>query len=174
MQKVKIIGLLAIAVTIFSCKEETKDTYKSASKEMLAAPGEYAVHPGKALLENKCNLCHSPTASNDEGRIAPPMAAVKAHYINEDTSKEEFIATLWDFVQQPSEDKAKMRGALQRFGLMPYQKFDKKEIELVGEYLYDFQIEEPAWFRDHWQGKQPVKGHGNKGNRQKQRQGHRL
>lgn len=31
----------------------------------------------KLLLEKHCNVCHSPTAPQGEGRIAPPMVAVK-------------------------------------------------------------------------------------------------
>ena len=50
-------------------------------------------HPGKKLMETNCYVCHSPTASH-EGRIGPPMIAVKKHYMNSDTSKKEFIASM--------------------------------------------------------------------------------
>jgi nitrate reductase cytochrome c-type subunit len=105
-------------------------------------------------MENQCYLCHSPSAPEKEGRIGPPMIAIKAHYMTDEISKEEFIASVWNFVEQPSDEKVKLKGAVKRFGIMPYQPFKKEDVEKIAEYLYDYQIEEPEWFKEHWE-----KGH---------------
>ncbi|WP_233862135.1 Tll0287-like domain-containing protein [Tenacibaculum piscium] len=106
-------------------------------------------HEGKKLLETKCFVCHNISASH-EGRIAPPMIAVKAHYIQENTKKEDFIAEFTSFVTNPTEEKTKMRGAVKKFGVMPKQVFDKKDIEKIANYLFDYKIAEPSWFQKHW------------------------
>ncbi|MEP2935213.1 MAG: hypothetical protein ABJM06_05820 [Gilvibacter sp.] len=105
-------------------------------------------HAGKLLLEAKCNVCHSPTSSHDN-RLAPPMIAVKTHYIKRDISLDEFSDQIWNFVKEPSREKSKMRGAINRFGVMPYQEFKEEDIRLIADYLYNNSIEEPSWFKEH-------------------------
>lgn len=118
-------------------------------------------------METQCYLCHSPTAPEKQGRIGPPMIAVKVHYINDNTSKEEFTNAMWNFVKKPSEENAKLRGAVRKFGLMPYQPFKKEEIAQIAEYIYEYQIDEPIWFKDHWENghnkkRKPYKNKGKK------------
>jgi len=52
-----------------------------------------AEHPGKKLMEINCYACHNPTTSHED-RIAPPMIAVKKHYISSNTTKEQFITDI--------------------------------------------------------------------------------
>jgi cytochrome c2 len=120
-------------------------------------------HPGKKLLESKCYACHNPTAPHDQ-RIGPPMIAIKKHYITEETSKGEFTKALVSFVQNPSEENAKMRGAVRKFGVMPKQYFKEEDLKTIAAYLYDFEIEEPKWFQEHWKEHQGNgKGRGKQG-----------
>lgn len=123
---------------------------QSIDPESKTAQATSDIHAGKQLAERKCFFCHSPDAP-EHRRIAPPMVAIKAHYINEDTTKAEFIAALQNFVEKPTQEKAKMPGAIRKFGLMPYQEYKPEDIALIGEYLFDYQIEEPEWFKEHWQ-----------------------
>ena len=109
-------------------------------------------HPGKQLLEAKCYVCHNPTTDH-ENRLAPPMIAVKTHYLNDDTTFEQFSEQIWNFVKAPSIEKTKMRGAVNRFGLMPYQEFKEEDIKLITEYIFYNTIEEPSWFKDHMKSK---------------------
>lgn len=160
----KLFGWILLSSLFFSCQEHKLALYSETPTDVNLNISKQQ-HKGKALLENKCYVCHSPSASHDE-RLGPPMAAVKAHYIGPQTTKKEFINELWAFVQKPDSSKSKMRGAVRRFGLMPYQQFKQKEIELIADYLYDNQIEEPAWFKEHWQERGKGKG---KGNQQKGR-----
>jgi len=113
-------------------------------------------HEGKKLMETNCYLCHSPNAGENEGRIAPPMVAIKARYIDkEGYNKDEFIAAMTSFVKNPTEDKALMYGAVKKHGLMPRQVFPEGSVEKIAEFMFDYQIEAPSWFKEHWE------GHGN-------------
>ncbi len=124
-------------------------------------------HPGEKLMKAQCYACHNP-ATPHAGRIAPPMIAIKKHYINEETSKEDFIKEVVEFTLNPSEEKVKLRGAVKRFGLMPKQYFKEEDLKQIAEYLYDYEIEEPGWFKEHHEG-QKGKGHYQKGKHQKQK-----
>ena len=106
-------------------------------------------HPGKKLMETNCYVCHSPTASHDD-RIGPPMVAIKRHYIDDETTKEQFIADMKAWIKNPNETDAKMRGAVKRFGVMPKQAFPEETIEKIADYMYDFEIDQPEWFEDHF------------------------
>ena len=150
-RKLNII-VLGFALLVLGCKQGSKNQYAPIPEEKTDLDNTLAgEHPGQRLMETQCYLCHSPSAPENEGRIGPPMIAIKAHYIVDGTTKDEFTSALWDFLEKPSEDKAKLRGAVRRFGLMPYQPFKKEEIELIAEYIFDYQIDEPLWFKDHWE-----------------------
>jgi cytochrome c553 len=157
----KIIILIVIGLTFTSCKKN-ESVYEAVSKTEVEVNVERP-HPGKALLETQCYLCHSPSAPEKEGRVGPPMIAIKAHYIKDETTKEEFTKELWNFIEKPTEDKAKLKGAVRRFGLMPYQPFKKDDIEKIAEYLYEYEIEEPEWFGEHFENNHGKKGKGHKG-----------
>lgn len=162
------IWVALVSISLLSCKDKAQETHQPTSDPAATAEITTA-HPGQKLMETRCYLCHSPSAPEHEGRIGPPMVAIKAHYITEETTKDQFVAELWEFLQEPTEEKAKMRGAVERFGVMPYQPFKKEEIEQIGEFMFDYRIEEPDWFREHW-----MKGHGEgmrKGSGQHNRQG---
>jgi len=160
------IRLLILLMVATSCNSgnKNKDSYSSIDKSAKAKK-----HPGKALMETNCYICHSPTANHDD-RIGPPMIAIKKHYINKNTSKEEFVESMQAWIKNPNEGDAKMRGAVKRFGVMPKQHFPEETIAQIADYMYDFEIEEPEWFEDHFneeKGNHKEKGQG-KGNSKKQ------
>lgn len=143
--------ILLVLITLISCnsKKEKKVEYSS---KMEATSEVESSHPGKKILENKCFVCHNPSAKHTE-RIAPPMIAVKAHYIDAETTKEQFVNEFVAFAKKPSKQKAKMFGAVRKFGVMPYQPFKEEELKLIAQYVYDSKIEEPSWFKEHWEEK---------------------
>lgn len=156
------ILMVLFSSLIFSCNNSKNKEY-SASKEHLKAKK----HIGKKLMETNCYLCHSPTASHDD-RIAPPMIAIKKHYISDNTTKEEFIKNMQAWIKNPNKEDAKMFGAVKRFGVMPKTHYPEETIEQIADYIFDFDIEKPEWFEDHFnemRGKQ--KGHGMINNRGK-------
>lgn len=167
----KYILILPIAFSVLllvSCNETKKSNYSNQTDvEVKSTTKTTTNHPGKKLIETKCYVCHSPTAPEKQGRIGPPLIAVKAHYLNEQTTKEEFTEAMWSFVEKPTAEKAKLRGAVKRFGVMPYQPFKKEEIAQIAEYIFEYQIDEPEWFKEHWENghnkkREPYKNDGKK------------
>lgn len=134
---------------LFGCqKKNTTFTEISTHADEKTAD----VVEGKKLMETHCYLCHSPDAAENQGRIGPPMVAIKAHYIDKKGySKDEFIEKMTSFVQNPTKDKAILKGAVKKHGLMPKQDFPIGSVEKIAAYLYEYKIEEPQWFQSHWQ-----------------------
>lgn len=138
--------LFSISLLFGSCKKQHTVAYQAMDTVENAQTTSQA---GKKLMEQQCYTCHSPSASMQE-RLAPPMIAVKKHYLSEEISKEAFTKAIWNWVENPSEEKTKMRGAVRRFGIMPYQEFKKEDIEAIANYMFDNNIEQPEWFEDHF------------------------
>lgn len=154
MYIMKNLLLFLLFFSLIACNEtQKKDDYTKVNQDSEQIE---LAQTAKTNMENKCYLCHSPSASK-ENRVGPPMAAIKARYMKDASTKEEFVSAIWNFVEKPTEDKAKLKGAVRRFGVMPYQKFNQKEIEAIAAYMYDYEIEEPEWFKSHWE-----KEHGGK------------
>jgi cytochrome c553 len=143
----KPYGFFIVILALTACSAEKTP----ANIEVSDPKAPLAIHPGKDLMQNNCYVCHNPSAPEDGPRIAPPMAAIKAHYINENTSKEAFTKSMVDFLNEPTEEKARLKGAVKRFGLMPYQKYSETTITQIAEYMYDYEIAEPDWFKDHFE-----------------------
>ncbi len=148
----KNLLILFVLVLLFSCNKK-KEEYKAVEDENIQL--DTIAHNGKKLMETHCYLCHSPSAKEDEGRIAPPMIAVKSRYLMDYDSKEDFVKAISSFVENPTEDNTKMHGAVKKFGVMPKQVFPENAAAQIADFMFDYQIEEPTWFKEHWQ------GHGN-------------
>ncbi len=129
----RIILVLSLMIFVSSCKDK-KDTYEDPG--LLAETG-LQEHPGKALMEQYCYACHSPESGT---RLAPPMSMVQMHYLQGDITKEDFIADIVNFVNEPTEEKARMYGAIRNFGLMPYQDFPDTVIRQIADYLYKAEL----------------------------------
>lgn len=140
--------LVVLVLLLIGCQDSKKSTYVLLSHETDSQKTAIAEHPGKKLMETKCYVCHHPSADHDQ-RIAPPMVAIKSHYIDDQTSKVEFLNAIWEFVKKPSKEKSRMRGAVRRFGVMPYQPFTEEEIKAIADYMFDNKIEEPTCFKKH-------------------------
>lgn len=144
MKKVLFIGLISLFA---SCKKEVDTIKKTENKKTVVS---YS-HEGKQLMETNCYLCHSPSANEKEGRIAPPMVAIKAHYLQLYSTKTSFIEAMKAFVDNPTEDKVQLQEAYKRFGLMPKQAYTEGSIEKIADFMYSYKIEEPKWFKSHWE-----------------------
>lgn len=127
---------------MYSCQKSNKPSY--SKKENSKA----VVHPGKKLMETKCYVCHNPSTKHDE-RIAPPMIAIKKHYLNKDITKKQFIASIQNWIKNPRNENAKMKGAVKKFGLMPQQYFSEETIQQIGDYMFTNEIETPKSFQKH-------------------------
>lgn len=140
-----ILVTFTLFLLLLSCNNSKKDISYAYKNE----DDTQSTHPGKKLIETNCYVCHNPTASHDD-RLAPPMIAVKKHYLIEGMSKQEFTNAIQNWIANPTEDNAKMYGAIRRFGVMPKQVFPEETIQLISEYMFDTDIEQPEWFEEHF------------------------
>jgi cytochrome c553 len=155
--------LLFLVVIFISCKNSNKENYLLSENINIQDLNDS--HPGKKLLETNCYVCHNPTTDHDS-RIAPPMIAVKKHYISETTTKQEFISDMQEWIKNPTEEKARMFGAVRKFGVMPKTPYPEETIQQIADYIYDYDIDQPEWFEAHFneeKGKGKGMGYG-KGN----------
>ena len=90
-------------------------------------------------MEKNCFVCHN--TQGTDNMLAPPMSRVKDHYWDEETSKEEFVNDIVNWVDNPVEDNVQMPGAVRKFGLMPKQAFNKEEVKAIASYLYDNEMD---------------------------------
>lgn len=144
----KIIFLLLVILSLITCGKNKKDYIKKETNTVVTEEVT-SVHQGRELLKKKCFICHNPVLS-ESSMVAPPMIAIKAHYINKNTTKEQFTEDLLRFLKKPTNENARMPEAVKRFGLMSYQSFKEEDIKKIAEYIYDFKIKEPKWFKNHW------------------------
>jgi len=123
-------------------------------------PNEELLAQGNNLVETNCYSCHSPDAKH-ESRIAPPMAAIKKHYIKDTDGEKAFSEAIIAFMQNPSTETAKMNHAVEKFGLMPKMSLSEQELKAVSHYMYHTEIEKPGW-NHKTEGKKYRKGKGKK------------
>jgi mono/diheme cytochrome c family protein len=133
-----------LLVLIFSCKDSTTDYY--ATNEVTKS--QYTSAIGQKLMKDQCYVCHSPDAEHGN-RLAPPLMVVKKHYLRGDASKEQFINDIWEWTQNPNEQNARMKGAIEKFGIMPKQVFSKEDIEQIASYMYENELEHPGKAKHH-------------------------
>ncbi|MCB0465165.1 MAG: DUF3365 domain-containing protein [Aequorivita sp.] len=146
----KFLATLFLITLFTACNSNAHKEYLAQTENDKTAESKiHQEHPGKKLMENTCYVCHNPKTS-EERMVAPPMIAVKMHYISEDTSKEDFINSMVEWAKKPSEEKSKMPGAVKKFGLMPYQFFPEETIKQIADYMFSNEIEEPEWFELHY------------------------
>ena len=135
---------IALSLLILSCNKNNNKKLSAFDLQMEANK-----HPGKKLMEINCYTCHSPSASQSD-RIGPPMIAIKKHYINENTTKAQFVENMQSWIKNPNAQDAKMHGAVKRFGVMPKQSFPEETIAKIAEYMFDYNIDQPEWFEKHY------------------------
>ena len=101
------------------------------------------------LLKKNCYVCHNPAAASHDEIIAPPMAAVKMRYSRWYPDEKEFTAAITSWVLDPRPEKALMKGAVDRFNVMPKQQFKPDDVKKIALYIYQNKLEEPEWFAAH-------------------------
>lgn len=142
------LSILSISILLSGCNNENNSNGKIQNIETELS--DTLLSQGFQLLETNCFTCHSPNMSKGS-RIAPPIFAVKKHYFDADITYDEFSESIVSFVLNPTDEKAKMRGAINKFGLMPNMGFSESQIKAVTYYLYYTEIETPDWFEKHYQ-----------------------
>ncbi len=82
-------------------------------------------------------------------RVAPPIAAVRLHYIGNYPDKASFVKAVANWVEHPDASKSMMRGAIRRFNIMPPISVAREDAEKIAAYIYQGDIEKPAGFDKH-------------------------
>lgn len=141
---------------LFSCNESKKELSKSDHK--ISVNEHNKESDGYTLLKTQCYICHSVTSKSHDEIIAPPMAAVKMRYSRIYKNKESFVEAISDWAIDPKAENALMRGAVKQFNVMPKQIFKKEDLEKIGLYIFENELEVPEWFAEH-----EKEMHGNRG-----------
>jgi len=142
-----VLILTAVFALLLGCKNDSKGYQE---QQAVTKIGEIHTTQNEAYQKMKtlCFSCHSPTAEMDM-RMAPPMIAVKMHYTKEYDNQEDFVRAIWDYMQDPKESNSLMKGAVKRFGVMPYMPYKEEDIKAIATYMYNNELEKPEWFDEH-------------------------
>ena len=106
---------------------------------------------GEKLYQTYCSACHGATGGMDMSkRVAPPLVAVRMHYIGPYPDKSAFVTAVANWVEKPDASKTFMPGAIRRFNIMPPVSVSRQDAEKIAAYIYDGNIEKPAGFDEHF------------------------
>jgi len=149
MKRIKLFGLISLGIIIYSCSgENTKSNH---------VDNNIAELDGEELMKKNCLICHGNGTSHDD-ILAPPMRGVKNHYLTDEMTEEEFVNAILNWTNNPSEENAKMPGAVNRFGVMPKQQFEEQEVKAIAVYMYNNEMPKPVWFEQHMKEKHGENG----------------
>ena len=137
----KVILLILITTSLTSCSD-TASVEELSNEESIAADDENAL----ALIDSKCFLCHNPNL-NADARLAPPLSEIRTLYYRDDMSRGEFIASIANFVNEPSKDIALMSDAVSKYGVMPKQHYETSDLQIISGYMYDNDLSSDAWYK---------------------------
>lgn len=141
---------LALIFVLTGCKEGKKSEIAPLQNStVLESTQVEKQHPGKLIIERECYSCHDPKAAMAD-RIAPPMEAIKRHYIDSSVTKQAFTEALIRWVNDP-EAKTKIPGAHKRFGPMPYLPNPDQAVAQIADYIFENELERPEGFDAHFQ-----------------------
>ena len=82
-------------------------------------------------------------------RVAPPIAAVRYHYINIHPDKAPFVTAVTSWLEKQDASKSLMRGAIRRFNIMPPIPVSKDDAQKIANYIYAGDLEKPDGFDKH-------------------------
>ena len=131
-----------------------KYLYLTIALSFTSQPGFSAeadvVKEGEVLYKTHCSACHGNTGGMDMNkRLAPPIIAVKMHYMWHYPDKDPFVMVIADWLENQDERKSLMRGAIRRFNIMPPVYVSRADAEKIATYIYAGDIEKPAGFDEH-------------------------
>lgn len=146
--KIFILGILLTILSV-SCTSSEKTDLNLDSE--LKVNKVVVTSKTLSLIESKCYSCHSPNSASHDDILAPPLAAIKRKYLNTYPTEQEFVAKMFSFLANPTEEKA--IGPVKRFGLMPKQELTDKEAKDISGYIFKEELAYPAWLPQHWKEK---------------------
>jgi|MEHZ01.4.fsa_nt_MEHZ011181899.1_27 mono/diheme cytochrome c family protein len=107
---------------------------------------------GEQIFQTICSACHGAAGGMDmTQRLAPPMIAVRMHYIDIYPDQGSFVTAVADWVEHQEEDRSLMPGAIRQFNLMPPLAIEREQAEKVAAYIYAGDIQNPEGFQEHFE-----------------------
>ena len=117
-----------------------------------AAQADNDVEQGEKLYKTYCSACHGNTGGMDMSkRVAPPIIAVRMHYMGPYPDKASFIAAVTNWVEKQDASKTLMPGAIRKFNIMPPVSVAREDAQKIAAYIYEGDIEKPAGFDKHFE-----------------------
>ena len=105
---------------------------------------------GEALFKINCSACHGTTGGMDmKKRLAPPIVAVRSHYISTYSDKDSFVNAIVNWVAKPDESQTMMRGAIRHFKIMPTLGVPTADVEKIAAYIYEGELDKPEGLDEH-------------------------
>lgn len=144
------MAAIFIALGIIIVSNNCGQPNEKVASENEAVSNTAAYKEGLSIVDRNCIACHAPTAAM-ENRAAPPLAAVKAHYMESGTTEAEFIEQMSAFLLSPNVKNSKMPKAVEKFGLMPLSGYSNEQLVAAATYIYHADLEKPDWFEAHHQ-----------------------
>jgi mono/diheme cytochrome c family protein len=144
----KTLLALPLLALLASCHQSKSTDYVAANTE-ISTTNYQTANEGYDLMKNNCYVCHNPKVASHDDNIAPPFKAVKNRYTKAYSDRTDFINAVVDFVQNPEEDKALMKGAMKQYKLMPKLPLPTEDLEKIAAYIYDNEVEAPVWMEAH-------------------------
>ena len=117
-----------------------------------AAQAGSDIEQGEKLYKTYCSACHGNTGGMDMNkRVAPPVIAVRMHYIGPYPDKASFVAAVTSWVEKPDADKTFMPGAIRKFNIMPPVAVAREDAQKIAAYIYEGDVDKPAGFDKHYE-----------------------
>ncbi len=128
----KIVPTLLLIFLLFSGFQKINDSKIVQKTNSVIENND----KGYTLMKQYCLSCHSETPGHKNNMIAPPMKGVQMHYKRKYENKKDFINAIVNWVKQPDKNKALMKGAVERFNLMPALPYSEDDVKLIASTLY--------------------------------------
>lgn len=130
------------AILLASCSGADSPQSEENTPEQ-AAP-TVSLENGFQIFQANCVNCHSPQAGLENG-VAPPMNAVKHHYLRAYQDSAKFVSGLTRFLALPDAKSARMKRAVEKYGPMPGMGLNEEEMRNVAAYIYVSTLEQKDW-----------------------------
>jgi len=91
-----------------------------------------------------CQSCHDASLNPPK---APPMFGVQRRYKQQYASQQEFVDAVVEFVSQPTDAGALMKGPVRKLGLMPALPLGDEMLSEIATYIFEESFEPPC---EHW------------------------
>ena len=128
----------------------------------VTLPSLSIANEGEDLFQTHCAVCHGANVGGMDlqKRIAPPIAAVKMHYLESYPDQESFREAVANWVTHRDERASLMRGAIRKFNLMPPISIANENVLKIADFIYTDDIKGPEGFKEHVKKEHAGKGKG--------------